>query len=86
MSTAIPFAPTYAELVTCQLRIWPDSRIMWWHELLDILQREQGNIDWQPILSRTLNAYPNAVPYACGKDGKFRGIRFGLDGSQYVSF
>ena len=86
MSAVFAVDPTYAELRACQLRIWPDSRIIWWHELIEILRREHAGIDWEPIVVRTFAQHPNAVPYRCGKDGCYKGIRFGLDGSQYVSF
>lgn len=86
VSAVFAVDPSYADLRACQLRIWPDSRIMLWTELVEILRREQKGIDWEPIVIRTFAQNPNAVPYACGKDGKFKGIRFGLDGSQYVSF
>ena len=84
---------THLALVQAQLDHYPDSVVLNWGEFInECLGRRDNctNIDGSPInwlkrLVRYQDAYPHALPYMLKGPHAYLGLRFGTDGSEYIS-
>lgn len=78
--------PTKEELLAAQLAEWPNSTILTDDELIDGVSAQRG-YSYVETVKRYRGAYPNAIAYRVGNsDHIYYGMRYGLEGCEYLSF
>jgi hypothetical protein len=83
-----------AQLRERQRNIWPESVFISDEQLVAELLRTRQHystldnkpLDWATTVQRYREAHPQAIAYKCGKALQYLGMRYGFDGSQYISF
>lgn len=77
-----------------QLEEWEDSVFLTPDEFVDALSAKNARytnldgtkIDTPAAIARYRKHYPDAVPYLCGKNQQYLGLRYGHEGHEYLSF